>query len=212
MGIRGSQNVNDIDMCESMQGFDKFPFSEVAKSSPDQRLKDLDNAITWIRKGKGKSKKYDPSGDFRKLDKLLPRTRGQTTEERAREIEGALDFLRSNNTSSDDDDIIDKYSDLGYIPVSSRTPEQRHKGLQDILNWIRHVGEDDDIDEINDPDGYFKKLDAALPKKKGEKMKDRARQIEKFLNWMRGSGLSNADVPSFEKIKSIRTKYRSPEE
>merc|ERR1712176_1052043 len=182
--IRGSQNVNDIDMCESMQGFDKFPFSGVAKSSPEQRLEDLNNAMTWIRKGKGKSKKYDPSGDFRKLDKLLPRKRGQTTEERARAIEGALDFLRSNSASPDVDDIIDKYSDLGSIPVSSRTPEQRQKDLQDILHWIRHKGEND---TINDPNECFRKLDAALPVKPNQKRKDRSRQIEKFLDWTRGS-------------------------
>ena len=70
--------------------FIQFPSTSIAKSSPEQRLKDLENSIKWIRKGKGKSKKYDPTGDFRKLDKLLPKKRGQTPEERAREIEGKI--------------------------------------------------------------------------------------------------------------------------
>jgi hypothetical protein len=208
--IRGNQSASFGDD-DNVQGFNKFPLSGVATSSPEQRLEDLNNALTWIRKGKGKSKKYDTTGDFRKLDKLLPKKRGQTTEERAREIEGALDFLRSNNASPDDDHVIDKYSDLGSIPVSSRTPEQRHKDLQDALNWIRHKGEND---AINDPDGCFQKLDAVLPEKKNQKKKARARQIEQFLDWTRGPIISNDDdsIPAFGKVESINANYRSPEE
>jgi hypothetical protein len=194
-----------------VQGFNKFPLSGVSKRTPEERLEDLNNALTWIRKGKGKSKKYDPTGEFRKLDKLLPRKRGQTPEERAREIEGALDFLRSNDASPDDDDVIDRYGDLGSIPVSSRTPEQRHKDLQDALTWIRNKGVNDDV---TDPDGLFRKLDAVLPMRVGQKNKARARQIEQFLDWTRDSVAAYDDekIPDFDKIESISAKYRSPEE
>ena len=47
-----------------------------------------------------------------------------------------------------------------------------------------------------------------------QKDKARARQIEKFLDWTRGSEISNYDdqVPAFDKIESISSKYRSPED
>jgi len=191
--------------------FNKFSSTSVAKSSPEQRLKDLDNSINWIRKGKGKSQKYDPNGDFRKLDKLLPKKRSQTPEERAREIEGALDFLRSSDASPSDDDVVDRYSDLGFIPVSSRTPEQRHKDLQDIMNWIRHKGEND---AINDPSGDFRNVDAVLPKKRGQTVKDRALQIETGLDWIRSSESLSKDgeMPSFDDIESVLSAHRSPEQ
>jgi len=181
--IRGQGSVQDGNDDE-LPDFDTFSPTGISVSSPEQRLEDLDNVINWIRNGKVRSKRYDPSGDFRKLDKLLPKKRGQTAEQRGRAIEGALDFLRSNNVSPDDDDIIDKYSDVGSIPVSPRTPEQRYKDFYDVLNWIRHQGEND---AINDPNGYFQKLDSILPKRRGLKVKDRARQIEKFLDWVTGS-------------------------
>jgi hypothetical protein len=86
---QGSADGDDDDD-DFPSSFIQFPSTSIAKSSPEQRLKDLENSTKWIRKGKGKSKKYDPTGDFRKLDKLLPKKRGQTPEERAREIEGKI--------------------------------------------------------------------------------------------------------------------------
>jgi hypothetical protein len=103
---------------------------------------------------------------------------------------------------------------LGSIPISTRAPEQRQKDLQDIQHWIRHKGEND---FMNDPGDCFRRFDAALPKKHGEKAKDRARQIEKFLDWTRLSVIESDEsdddaIPPFEKVDSIRAKYRSPEE
>jgi hypothetical protein len=41
----------------------------------------------------------DPTGELRKLGSLLPKKRGQTFSERAREIESALDWLRNKGVS-----------------------------------------------------------------------------------------------------------------
>jgi hypothetical protein len=73
---------------EPSPGFGKVPQMKMSMRSPEERTRDLtvSSALNWIRKGKGKSKKYDPSGEFAKLHKLLPKKRGQTEEERAREI------------------------------------------------------------------------------------------------------------------------------
>ena len=56
---------------------------------------DLDGALNWLR-NKGKDEvNYGPAGEFRKVDGILPVRKSQSMEERAREIEGALDWLRS---------------------------------------------------------------------------------------------------------------------
>eukprot|EP00536_Pseudo-nitzschia_multiseries_P019205 jgi/Psemu1/59493/gm1.59493_g len=209
--IRGHESVEDGDDFE-LPHFLRVPPTGISNSTPEQRLRDLSNAIEWIKNGKGRNMKDDSSGDFQKLDKLLPKKRGQTAEERGRAIEGTLDFLRSNNVSlDDDDDIVDKYSELGSIPVALRTPEQRNKDLHDVLNWILHQGEND---AINDPNGYFRKLDDLLPKRRGEKVKDRAMQIEKFLDCVRGSEISFPDGSTqlFDEIKSVSRIYRTPEQ
>ena len=40
-------------------------------------------------------------------------------------IEGAMDWMRDNDASPDDDYVIEKLSQIGSIPVSTRTPKQR---------------------------------------------------------------------------------------
>jgi hypothetical protein len=64
----------------------------------EQRAKDLDDALNWMRnKGKDDDANY-PTGDFHKVDNLLPKKRGQPPEDRGREIEGALAWMRNNSS------------------------------------------------------------------------------------------------------------------
>ena len=37
----------------------------------------------------------DPTGEFKKVDQLLPKKRGQTPEDRARDVEAVLDWMRN---------------------------------------------------------------------------------------------------------------------
>ena len=63
--------------------------------------------------------------------------------------------------------------------------------MEDALNWLRSQGSGSPED--NDPSGVFNKLDSTLPRKKGQSMEDRAKDIEGALNWMRQQGLDLAD-------------------
>ena len=107
---------------------------------------------------------------------------------------------------------LEKFKNLGTIPVSQRTPEQRVKDLQDVKNWMRQKGIDD---EATDPTTDFRKLDAALPIKQGQSLDDRARMIEMALDWVRTSGPSpvvdEVMVPATG-VGSIPLAVRSPEE
>ena len=42
----------------------------------------------------GKKPSDDVTGDFKKIDQLLPKKKKQTPEDRAKEVEGAMDWLR----------------------------------------------------------------------------------------------------------------------
>jgi hypothetical protein len=120
--------------------------------------------------------------------------------------------MRNNDVRPGDLAPLDKFKNLGTIPVSHRTPEQRMKDLQDTTNWMRQKGRDD---EASDPTMDFRKLDAALPIKKGQSLDDRARMIEMALDWVRTSGPSpvvdNFLVPTTV-VGLVPAAVRSPEE
>jgi hypothetical protein len=85
---------------------------------------DIDNVLTWIRSKKVDSN--DPTGgDFKKIDQLLSMKRGQEPEDRACDIEAALDWMCNTGVSPADDDVVDKLNKDGCIPVSRRSPEER---------------------------------------------------------------------------------------
>jgi hypothetical protein len=58
-----------------------------------------------------------------------------------------------------------------------------------------------------DPTGEFKAIDQVLPKKKGEKGKDRAKDIETALDWFRNKEVKpsvvDEDSPAFNKIARV---------
>ena len=57
--------------------------------------------MTWLRNDKDDSE--GPTGQFKKIDQMLPKPkRGQKPEDRAREIEGILDWMRRNEVGPDE--------------------------------------------------------------------------------------------------------------
>ena len=52
------------------------------------------------------------------------------------------------------------------------------------MNWLENKDKVAD-DTLFDPTGVFKKLDESVPKKKGQSAKERARDLENALAWMR---------------------------
>ena len=97
---------------------------------------DIDSALTWLRTGKSPDLELD--GEFKKIDQMLPRRKKQSPEDRAREIEGCLDWMRNNGTSPFNEALPPTFDKVGSVPVSRRSPEERVA----------------DIDAVN-PDGTF---------------------------------------------------------
>ena len=69
---------------EKVPAFDKIGSVPVSRRTPEERSQDLDNALSWIRNGRPESD--DPTGEFKKIDQLLPPKKNQPSEDRARDI------------------------------------------------------------------------------------------------------------------------------
>jgi hypothetical protein len=165
---------------EPLGSLDQVGTVSVSQRSPEGRKNDLDAAIHWIRNGK---KSFDDlTGNFKKVDQMIPEKINQSPEDRAREIENVLDWMRSRDISPSRDDASDMFQKIGTVPMSRRTPEQRQKDANDSLNWLRNKGANDDV---LDPTGEFRKMDGVLPSKRGQSLEDRARDIEGALDWAR---------------------------
>ena len=87
---------------------------------------------TWLRNGKDVD--GDRTGDFKKVDQLLPQKRGEKPEDRARDIEGALDWMRNNNVTPEEA-ASPSFSNPGldgHLPKAARSPKERKKDVEDI--------------------------------------------------------------------------------
>jgi hypothetical protein len=196
---------------DTLPSFSNFGSVPVTHRTPEERSEDLEKVANWLRRKGKKDHKYDLSGEFRKLDKLLPQKAGQNVAERARDIEGALDWLRNSGVPSVDDDLAKALGRVGSVPISLRTPEQRMKDQQDALNWLRHKGKNDNV---VDPTGEFRKIDSLLPKKKSQSKADRAKEMEQAIDWCRNHVIDLEDLiaGTFEPVPSINATTRSAEQ
>jgi hypothetical protein len=52
-------------------GFDPADSVPLTRRSPEEHTEDLDDVLTWMRSGKGDID--DPTGDFKRIDQILPR-------------------------------------------------------------------------------------------------------------------------------------------
>ena len=114
-----------------------IPFASVATQSPERRGKDLHNALNWIRHKSDPM--YDPTGEFKRLDSLLPRKRDQSLEDRAREleeprspedrrkdVEECLYLLRAGKL--DDHDMADEFKKIVSLLPTKKCQKLRGTG------------------------------------------------------------------------------------
>jgi hypothetical protein len=109
----------------------------------EYRIKDLDNILNWIRSGKT-TELDTPTGMYSKIDQMLPLKQNQAPEDRVKDIEVAFDLSRNRNIPPMQDDSPDS-SNVGSVPMSRQTREQRADVLANVLNWPRNKGVADAI-------------------------------------------------------------------
>merc|ERR1712183_176251 len=144
---------------------------------------------------------------------------GQAPDDRAKDVKGVLNWMRTNNIPSvptvDESEVSSIMNKLPSIPINRRLPENRQKDLDDITEWIRQ-GRPSNMDS---PINEFKTIDQMLPTKKNQSPDDRAKDVESVLNWMRTNNIPSVaaydeiEMPTgMEKLPSIPVKRRSPED
>merc|ERR1711953_724230 len=147
--------------------------------------------------------------EFATIDQMIPPKKKQSPDDRAKDIEGVLNWMRSNVPSVPFDEGIDSLR-IPSVPVKRRSPEDRQKDVDDITDWIRKGRPSDD----DSPTNEFATIDQMLPIKKKQKPDDRAKDIEGVLNWMRSNVPSEPFTDDIEKMSSpfVPMKRRSPED
>lgn len=146
----------------------------VSRRSPEARSDDLESIMSWLRNGCPDSE--DPSGDFKRVDEMLPKSKGKSPVDRAREIEGVLDWMRNTGVRPSPDGVIIPFDNLASLPISRRSPEERLTDRDHIATWIRNGRSDSD-----DPGGEFMKIDQLLASKPGQSALERAQDLEGAL-------------------------------
>ena len=149
----------------------------VSRRSPEERKQEVDAVLKWLRNGK--KPKDDVTGDFEKIDQLLPRQPGQKPSSRARDIEGALDWMRNNGVKADETKLPFDMEKLAPALLDQRSSEERQRDLLSVLSWLRNG-----MDDENDPTGNFAKIEEFLPTQEGQSLRDRAVEIEEALDWI----------------------------
>ena len=132
--------------------------------------------------------------DFKRLSVFCQ----QRFDDRAKDIESALDWCRNHSMLPLDDGSLAGFKNIGSIPVSTRSPEDRRKDVEECLNWPR-AGKPDDHDMADD----FKKIFSLLPTTKSRMPEDRARDIESALDWCRNNDISPGDDNFTDKCSKI---------
>ena len=115
---------------DDVPAFEKLNFVPVSRRSPEERNKDVDDILDWIRSKKEPSK--DPTGEFKKVNQLLPRKWFAKPEDRARDIEGVLDWLRNKDVDLVAGDRVPSYNNLKNFPTSLRSTEERSEDLDGL--------------------------------------------------------------------------------
>merc|ERR1712157_170575 len=131
------------------------------------------------------------TNEFATIDQMLPIKKKQSPDDRAKDIEGVLNWMRSNVPSVPFEEGIESLRSPS-VPVKRRSPEDRQKDVDDITDWIRK-GRPSDVDS---PTNEFATIDQMLPPKKNQSPDDRAKDVEGVLNWMRSNNIP--PVPSVD--------------
>ena len=69
------------------QPIEKSGSIPVSRRTPEDREKDIDDIVRWLRNGKDDSD--DPTVEFEKIDQMVSSKPGQNPKDRARDIESA---------------------------------------------------------------------------------------------------------------------------
>ena len=134
---------------------------------------------------------------------MLPKKAGQTPEDRAKDIDKALTWLRNGGVDdATESPVPAPFDKMTSLPIDKRTPEEKARDVEDALNWKRNPKAN--AGPSTEP---FKSIDQLLPDKGGQSPEERANDIDNALTWLRNRGI---DEPRFGRDSPFRGVDDSP--
>merc|ERR1711904_736667 len=118
-----SNNIPSVPS-EDDKKFDKLPSVPVARRSPEDRQKDVDDITDWIRKGRP-SDDDSLTNEFATIDQMLPIKKKQKPDDRAKDIEGILNWMRFNNFPLVSSDLDKSTANTPSFPVTRKSADDR---------------------------------------------------------------------------------------
>jgi hypothetical protein len=196
----------------------KKTYQWVSTNSPNNKGADGPETPSWLR-GNNSEKQGDGSSPFAGVGNLLASSfgRGGTTlaAQRAKEMEEALSWLRSNDLNYDDADRDDASVKTMNI-INSMVPGAMDKDAVEVaatmeaaLVWLRASDDASTNFYLDDGSvGSYKKVPGL---RLGSPEEARAREMENALQALRANDTTNgyADDPSALSFKSFRPKLES---
>jgi hypothetical protein len=99
---------------------------------------------------------------FKRLASFLPATPGQLPEDRAKDIDNVLRWLRNHGVDDSPEKSEPFKKAVSRAIPDGRTPEQKAKDVEGILNWVRNPKDNEGPE--TEP---FNKVDQMLPDRPG---------------------------------------------
>merc|ERR1712203_1167463 len=115
--------------------FDKLPSKAVSRKTPEDRKKDVEDVVDWLRSGKPVTKDIEET--FETIDQLLPEKPEEKPQDRAKDIESVVDWCREKGVSPASLKPVPDFDKVPSKPVSRKSPEDRKKDVEDIVDWLR---------------------------------------------------------------------------
>ena len=103
------------------QPIEKLGSIPVSRRTPVDSEKDIDDIVRWLRNGKDDSN--DPTGEFEKIDQIVPSKPGQEPKD--------VPFGQHSTML-----LSPPIEKLGSIPISFRTPEYREKEYREHFEMV----------------------------------------------------------------------------
>jgi hypothetical protein len=129
---------------------------------------------------------------------MIPQKPGQTPEDRAKDIDNVLTWLRSDGVDLTKDYSPEAFKKIANIRIpDGRTPDQKANDVEGILKWVRNPKNNERPETAP-----FEKVDQLLPPTPGRSLEDRAKDIDSVLTWLRNHGVNDSPEKSepFKKV------------
>ena len=152
----------------------------------------------WVR-SPNKASNTPETAAYKKIDEVLPEVPGQSPEDRAKDIDSVMTWMRNHR-------VAPSQKAGETATADKRGLREKSKDVEAVFNWLRNPtaydGDDGDEDVDDSVDG-FRLVDQLLPLSEGQSLASRAQEIDNVITWLRNDGIDLGVGDAVEAFKKI---------